>query len=171
MPFSVLKSSGAPVVAPRNQPPKPGLPAPDDDPTSLTRTWKLPHCSRRVAAQAVPTGSCWFFSGCPSACMNRAMVWAAFVPNFNTPTPSPERMMASLVSGAVVVVGEVDSVVRGIDGGVLSVLPFSFLSSPPQAAPRSSRTDRRMSAARGGRISVMTAQSSQWGRRTGDQAR
>src|SRR5438874_7947890 len=113
MAFSVLNGRAAPG-APMNQPAKPGLPAPDPAPTSLTSTWKLPHCSRRVAPQAWPAGRSVFLSAGPSAWMSSLMVVAALRPKGRAePRPSPPRTIASFVSATVVVVDSVGTVVVG----------------------------------------------------------
>src|SRR5688572_1603998 len=111
MPFSVLKSSGAAVGGPRNQPARPGFPAEDVEMTSLTRIWKFAHTKRRVAPQAVPAGRRWSFSGGPSASMRRFRTFAALsVPNLIAPTPSAARRILSLEKGTLVVVAAVDVV-------------------------------------------------------------
>src|SRR5205085_11633612 len=130
--------------------------------TSLTRIWKLAHWRRRVAPQAELAGSGVFFSGWPSACMNRLMVWAEFVPNLMAPTPSAPRTICSLVRLPVVVVAAVDVVV-----GADVVVVVSILPPPLQAAPERSTTGSTEQAARRREILVMSAQSSQWGRGTG----
>src|SRR5581483_7309480 len=157
MPLSVLNGSGAPPGAPRNQPANPGLPAPEVEPTSLTSTWKLPHCSRRVAPHAWPTGSGVFFSAGPRAWISSLMVVAELRPKGSAgPRPSAPSTMASLVRVTVVVVDS--SVV--VVGAAVVVVAASFLSLE-QAAALSSTTEQTIRATRDGRISLMAAQSSQ----------
>src|SRR4051812_48448157 len=130
MPFSVLKSRALAGPGPRYQPAKPGRPAAAVEVTSLTRIWKFAQWRRRVAPQAELAGSGVFFSGWPSACMNRLMVCAEFVPNLTPPTPSAASTICSLVRLPVVVVGAVDVVV-----GADVVVVVSFLPPPLHAAP------------------------------------
>src|SRR5690349_20059558 len=112
MPLSVWKGRALGPAAPRNQPAKPGLPAPEEDPTSLTRTRRLADCSRRVAPPAWPTGGGVFLSAGPWAWMGRLMGRGALSPEGREgPRPSAARTMGSLVSGTVVVVGSVLTVV------------------------------------------------------------
>src|SRR5687768_2517020 len=164
MPFSVLRSWAVADGAPRNQPAKPGCPALDCEVTSLTRTWRLPHWSRRVAWQVAWAGSGWFFSGSPSAWRSRLMVRAALTLKNTSSPPRPlaDRTTCSLRSGTVVVDGSVEV---GRDVGVVDEdVPSPPSPSPSHAAPRRRTVDRTMTAARRRRISVMTAHSSQWGR-------
>src|SRR5688500_445166 len=163
MPFSVFRSSGAALGGPRNQPAKPGLPAPDAEVTSLTSTWKLAQWRRRVAPQAVPAGRGVFFSGWPSASMNSRMVLAELLPNLMAPTPSAARTILSFVRTAVVVVGAVDVVV----GAAVVVVADSLSPSPPQATPARSTTGATMRAARCRQSWVMNAQSTEWAQGTG----
>src|SRR5258708_35875602 len=102
MPLWALNGRGAPPGAPRNQPANPGLPAPEVAPTSLTSAWKLPHCSRRVAPQAWPTGRSVFLSAGPSAWMNSLMVVAAVRAKGRAePRPSAAAAVAAVVHDLV----------------------------------------------------------------------
>ena len=163
MPFSVLKSSGAAVGGPRNQPTRPGFPADGRRDDLVDEHLEVrPHEAAGWRRRPCRPEGAWFFSGGPSASMRRwSDVRGVVRPELDARRRRRRPGRSCLwTAGTLVVVGAVDVVVSGTRGRGRRFLVAAAVAGGAREEHSGRARDGRPAA---GRIWVMTAQGSHGG--------